>query len=370
MPPYNYLITFEELEAKEWASNTVADIITDVLPVSFDSGFASLEVIYEEGQSQETENKERRLSLKRDRSPSAIMTDHSIITSHSAPPSPQSLSPKPSVSNRIRHSWQMDRTSVKQLLINTPDLFNTLSACSHKITNKEQKGIAIWKSTYATYIVEPPPSLKIKPKPITKRSIQLSKFNMAELLTTEETYLTHLMIIKKFYMNPLLQAATQKGSLVNLKDVEIIFAHIPQLISLSSALAEQLHQAIISSEEKKSVIDSQHEAPIGKIFCDFENYFGVYIAYAVNYSKSKKYLTKASSNIIYRQLVKDSIRKKETNKMLLDDYMIAPIQRVTRYCLLLKELQKHSDPTLPDYTYLDKAIKSLSALAVAMEHVL
>jgi hypothetical protein len=105
-------------------------------------------------------------------------------------------------------------------------------------------------------------------------------------------------------MDPLFQAATQKGSLVNLKDVEIIFAHIPQLISLSSALAKQLHQAIISSEEKKFVIDSQHEAPIGKIFCDFENYFGVYIAYAVNYSKSKKYLTKASSNIVYRQLVK------------------------------------------------------------------
>lgn len=55
--------------------------------------------------------------------------------------------------------------------------------------------------------------------------------------------------------------------------------------------------------------------------------------------------------------------------MILDDYMIAPIQRITRYSLLLKDLQKHSDPNNRDFTYLDKAIKSLSALAVAMDHV-
>jgi hypothetical protein len=35
-------------------------------------------------------------------------------------------------------------------------------------------------------------------------------------------------------------------------------------------------------------------------------------------------------------LLQDTMRKKETNRMLLSDYMIAPIQRITRYCLLLK----------------------------------
>ncbi|CAO3694470.1 unnamed protein product [Rhizopus stolonifer] len=393
MPPYTYPITFEELEAKQWAFDTVQNIITDVLPVSFDSGFANLEVIYEDGKSQETGNKERRLSLKRvntlrrsfsffesnlfrnnsngehkkGRSMSELVTDVPILITHSAPASPPNLSPKPSVSSRIRHSWNKDRTGVKQLLTNTPDLFNTPSACPRKVTNKERKGIGIWKSTYAAYIVEPPLSLKYHPKPITKRSIQLSKFNMAELLTTEETYLAHLMTIKKFYMDPLFNATVEKGSLVNLKDIETIFAHIPQLISLSSALAERLHQAIIVPfEDGKPADDS---VPIGKIFCDFENYFDIYIAYAVNFSRSRKCLTKASSSIVYSQLLKNSVRKKDSNRMILDDYMIAPIQRITRYSLLLKDLQKHSDPNNRDFTYLDKAIKSLSALAVAMDHV-
>ncbi|KAI9280093.1 Dbl homology domain-containing protein [Sporodiniella umbellata] len=190
---------------------------------------------------------------------------------------------------------------------------------------------------------------------------------MAELLTTEETYLSHLMTIKKFYMDPLFNATIQKGSLITSKDIETIFAHIPQLISLSSSLAERLHQVIIMPFEEERPADGF--VPIGKIFCDFENYFSVYIAYAVNFSRSRKCLAKASSSIVYRQLVQSSVRKKDPSKMILDDYMIEPIQRITRYSLLLKDLQKHTDPNNPDFTYLDKAIKSLSALAVAMDYV-
>jgi hypothetical protein len=82
------------------------------------------------------------------------------------------------------------------------------------------------------------------------------------------------------------------------------------------------------------------------------------------------------------------MRRKETNRMVLSDYMIAPIQRVTRYCLLLTgkirnfttgviclltcfkiDLQKHSNRSHPDYVYLEKTLTSLSALAFAMNTV-
>lgn len=114
-------------------------------------------------------------------------------------------------------------------------------------------------------------------------------------------------------MDPLFNATDEKGSLVNLKDIETIFAHIPQLISLSSALAERLHQAIIVPfEDGKPADDS---VPIGKIFCDFENYFDIYIAYAVNFSRSRKCLAKASSSIVYSQLLKVTYRKMYKNTL-------------------------------------------------------
>lgn len=133
-------------------------------------------------------------------------------------------------------------------------------------------------------------------------------------------------------MDPLLHAAKSQKSLVNLKDIEIIFAFIPQLIILSTALVEQLHDTITPYLDDDSQLN---QVAVGKAFCNLESYFDIYIAYAVNFSKSRKYLSKASSNIVYRQLVQDTMRKKETNRMVLSDYMIAPIQRITRYCLLL-----------------------------------
>jgi hypothetical protein len=104
-------------------------------------------------------------------------------------------------------------------------------------------------------------------------------------------------------MDPLMEAATttsKRSSLVNQKDVEIIFAFIPQLILLSTELVERLHETILPCLEDDS---KRSQVSIGKIFCDLESYFEVYISYSINFAKSRKYLEKASSNIVYRQLV-------------------------------------------------------------------
>lgn len=99
-------------------------------------------------------------------------------------------------------------------------------------------------------------------------------------------------------MDPLLVAAQKKSALVNLKDIEIIFAFIPQLIVLSTSIVQRLHETISLHDENE-----QNDACIGKVFCDFESFFDIYIAYTVNFAKSKKHLLKASSSIVYRQLV-------------------------------------------------------------------
>ncbi|KAI9481052.1 MAG: Dbl homology domain-containing protein [Benjaminiella poitrasii] len=393
MPPYTHQ-SFEEIEAKEWASNTVKTILTDVSPVSFEANFSEcyrpdLEINTNSDKSyQQNKNLRRSFSFlegslfgsqlsseketrnsRRSQSTfmSTIMDTPNTLITQSEPTTPVAkVSPQPTFSSRIRHSWHMDRAVVKQLF-NTSDIYQNYP--NQKKSNKELKGITTWRNKYAEYMMHLPQSLEFKPKDETKRSCQLYKFIMTELLTTEETYLNHLLTIKNFYMDPLMQAAknsNKKSSLVNLKDVEIIFAFIPQLIALSTALVERLHETITQYLEDESKKD---DVCIGQIFCNLEPFFEVYIAYSVNFSKSRKYLSKASSNIVYRQLVQDTMRKKATNRMLLSDYMIAPIQRITRYCLLLTDLLKHSTRSHPDYTYLEKTLKCLSALAFAMNNV-
>lgn len=113
-------------------------------------------------------------------------------------------------------------------------------------------------------------------------------------------------------MDPLVDAVNKKSTLVNKKNIDIIFAHIPELIMLSNALVQHL----ISDDET-----------IGKLFCEFEPYFEIYIAYAVNFSKSRKHLTQASSNITYHQLVQVS---PYINKLATSNRSLCRIQREKR----------------------------------------
>ncbi|KAI9244940.1 Dbl homology domain-containing protein [Sporodiniella umbellata] len=353
MPPHSFPITFEEVEAKEWASNTVSEILTDVSPILIECK----EVVKEESKKRVT--LERVSTLRR----SLSFLESNLFRTHpheQRKKKSRSLStdyplhypvPKPSISSRIRPAWTLPFQ---------PKMTDTIHPVYlHKLSTKERKGIILWKKTLAASLEEPLLSSTRLTEPLNKRAIQLSKYIRTELITTEDTYLHHLLTIKKYYMDPLFQAAAQKRSLVHQKDMEVIFAHIPQLIHVSYSLTLTLHSAT----------ESSRHVPMGKVFCDYINHFDVYIAYAVNFCKSRKYLEKASSTIVYRQLVKDSKRKRETNRMLLSDYMIAPIQRITRYTLLLKELQKYTPHLHPDWVCLDKAIKSFSALALAMNSV-
>ncbi|KAI8968266.1 Dbl homology domain-containing protein [Mycotypha africana] len=419
MPPF-ICPTFEEIEAKEWAAKTVKNILTEVSPVSLESDLflgynynndnmttapateAEAEAAIAAGTkkatilpvSAEEEEEDRKNNLRRSfsllegslfslqhplskeirnsrRALSTIVPSTAESRSSSTKSAP--TTPAQRFSINPRSNTTTIATSSKHLFDNNA-IYILRTFELHKKSNKERKGVLAWRSKYTEYVINPPHHLQLKPKPYSRKSMQLFKFIMAELLTTEETYLNHLTTIKNFYMDPLIEAASptttsattvihlhQQKPLVNLKDVEIIFAFIPQLIVLSTVLVHRLHECITNYLEDDRNLN---DVCIGKIMCEFESYFSIYISYSVNFTKSRKHLAKASSNIVYRQLV-----QKETNRMVLADYMIAPIQRITRYGLLLTDLQKHSSTKHPDYPYLDRARKCMSALAYAMNTI-
>ncbi|KAF9181292.1 Rho guanine nucleotide exchange factor (GEF) 17 [Haplosporangium sp. Z 767] len=61
--------------------------------------------------------------------------------------------------------------------------------------------------------------------------------------------------------------------------------------------------------------------------------------------------------------------KETTSRFSLADLLILPIQRVTRYCLLLKDLKRHTDTAHPDYVCLVHALEQVHTLALATNDV-
>lgn len=106
------------------------------------------------------------------------------------------------------------------------------------------------------------------------------------------------------FMDPLKEAATaQPRPLVNIKDVETIFAYIPELIALSSAILRRLHETVHAIESNHSCRNCC-SCGVGKVFCEYLNRFDIYISYAANFAKAQRCATKkANANIVCRQLM-------------------------------------------------------------------
>ncbi|KAF9210833.1 Rho guanine nucleotide exchange factor (GEF) 17 [Podila verticillata] len=72
----------------------------------------------------------------------------------------------------------------------------------------------------------------------------------------------------------------------------------------------------------------------------------------------------------YDRFIHNCIGGKETtSRFSLADLLILPIQRVTRYCLLLKDLKRHTDVGHADYVGLVHALEQLHTLAMATNDV-
>ncbi|KAF9583757.1 Rho guanine nucleotide exchange factor (GEF) 17, partial [Lunasporangiospora selenospora] len=74
----------------------------------------------------------------------------------------------------------------------------------------------------------------------------------------------------------------------------------------------------------------------------------------------------SGSSSAYAQFLRNCAGNKETTgRFSLADLLILPIQRVTRYCLLLKDLKRHTDTGHEDYVGLVHALEQVHTLALA-----
>ncbi|KAI8360800.1 Dbl homology domain-containing protein [Blakeslea trispora] len=375
MPPHILVNEDTVFETKQWASNTIDSLFSDNQPVTFEpvrTTIQELKVVQrvEALKSSHVNPARRSLSMlevglfNRNKNNNNNNNDDGTIISRPIARSVRShtgcsLSHSDSAPSLLLMQTQQQPQQKsfasrlkRTLTIEKPHM------SQKPLSNKEKEGVDVWKSTFREYLQ----NAKMSPH---GQSPHLLNFVLNELITTETTYLEHLLIMKHMFMDPLMEAATAyPRPLVNLKDVQTIFAFIPDLIALSSVLVSRLKEATCTTEHGEVYYDS-----IGQVFYDLEEEFTVYIRYAANVSKQNKCIQRADRSIVYRQLVQDSLRKKETNRMGLSDYTIAPIQRITRYGLLLKDLVKCSDPSSLDFDYITRSLKCQLALAHAMNAV-
>jgi len=171
----------------------------------------------------------------------------------------------------------------------------------------------------------------------------LRKKAIEEIINSEKSYLKQLEIVEEFFMKPL-----QENEILASQIYASIFGDILGIRQVN----KELLLAMETSTDK-----------IGKVFLDLAPYLKFYSTYANDF--------KTATNLVEDQLVKNKpfrtfMERQESRPEVckkLNALLIAPIQRIPRYKLLLDDIIKNTPRYHPDKENLMESRTQIDAIA-------
>lgn len=142
--------------------------------------------------------------------------------------------------------------------------------------------------------------------------------------------------------------------------LETVFSNWESLLTVNLTFMEALQTRL-----KLWHTQTSNEQSLGSVLLEHIPLFKMYCSYCSNFGKSQNLIAKLRVNsenfINFLKTIEDS---GVTRGRTLNSYLIAPIQRVPRYIMLIAELLKCTPSTHPDYSLLKSALSLVEAVAV------
>lgn len=158
-----------------------------------------------------------------------------------------------------------------------------------------------------------------------RKSLTRKEFVMAELLSTERTYVQDLETCIRVYLKGYRDAGIKLP--VGIKDKEpILFGNIEDIY--------RFHKNTFLKELEK--YETMPE-DVGHCFVTWAKSFDVYVEYCKNKPESNQLIVQHSASFF------DDLQQRSQVTHPLSAYLIKPVQRITKYQLLLKDLLQSCD---------------------------
>ncbi|XP_074654482.1 kalirin-like isoform X2 [Tubulanus polymorphus] len=155
-----------------------------------------------------------------------------------------------------------------------------------------------------------------------RKSARRKEFIMAELLQTERTYVKDLQICIQHYLDEMLDASNSSNIPAGIAGKhDVIFGNIKEIY--------EFHNSIFLKElEKYEALPED----VGHCFVTWAEHFSIYVQYCKNKPDSNQVLVQNAGTFF------DDLQHKNNLTGPLASYLIKPVQRITKYQLLLKDL--------------------------------
>lgn len=158
-----------------------------------------------------------------------------------------------------------------------------------------------------------------------RKSLTRKEFVMAELLSTERTYVQDLEKCISIYLKGYREAGNNLPN--GIKDKElIIFGNIEEIY--------KFHKNTFLKELEKYELMPED---VGHCFVTWAKSFDVYVEYCKNKPESNQLIVQHGDSFF------ENLQKKNQVTHPVSAYLIKPVQRITKYQLLLKDLQQSCD---------------------------
>ncbi|XP_072253599.1 uncharacterized protein arhgef49 [Leuresthes tenuis] len=182
-----------------------------------------------------------------------------------------------------------------------------------------------------------------------------------EFLNTESSYGEDLRIIKEEFYCPM-----QSAGLLTAEQLAVVFSNVQELIDVNDRFTEHLQDSIDQAFDQGD--DDLLTVYIGEIFLEFVNMLPAFQTYCLQQSTSVNMLNTLEKEKELLRIFLDVSQNDNTalRRMNLRSFLMAPLQRVTKYPLLLSRIIKVTPECHPDYARLREA---KSRVESHLEHI-
>ncbi|XP_029967982.1 uncharacterized protein arhgef49 [Salarias fasciatus] len=182
-----------------------------------------------------------------------------------------------------------------------------------------------------------------------------------EFLNTESSYGEDLRIIREEFYCPM-----QSAALLTAEQLAVVFANVQELIDVNERFTEHLQDGVDQAFDQGD--EDLLTVYIGEIFLEFVSMLPAFQTYCLQQSSSVNMLNALEKEKELLRIFLDVSQNDNTalRRMNLRSFLMAPLQRVTKYPLLLSRIIKVTPESHPDHGRLREA---KSRVESHLEHI-
>ncbi|KAI4461301.1 guanine nucleotide exchange factor [Holotrichia oblita] len=182
---------------------------------------------------------------------------------------------------------------------------------------------------------------------IEQKKVQEAKF---EMMTSEASYLNSLNVLMKHFMQNIYKCKT--GSK---EDMDILFGKIPQVRNCSEKLLLDLEKCWQDNILLQNICNIIHKHA--------EENFSVYVSYVENQVLLESTLKKLKESAEFRETLQRLETSMDCQALTLSSFLMLPMQRITRWPLLLDAVLKRLSSNEPEYLACQCALTTINKIA-------